>query len=136
MKNKKYWSKGQVAFAAYLAGPLGGSYFIGNNYRTMGEDAKARAAYLFGIATTLSFFLMPWGFITWLENTSFRSFIPIAIAIMMMYFSEYAQKESLDKLAEDGAERNSHWKAVGVVLLFLIALFFPLFLLFLYVVGL
>lgn len=114
------WSVFQISIASYLAGPLVGFYFLGNNFKEMGFRDDAKKCYLAGIGFTalLSCILY---FIS--ENISNRIppfYISIIISSIVLSFTHYKQKSLIDEKMSQGAKRFSGWWCILMMFSFII----------------
>lgn len=123
---QKFWTIPQIFLASYLAGPIGGCYFVGRNYRELGSPDLAKRSYLFGLGGTillfLLFFLIPENIVAKIPS----SIIPLSITSVISSIAQAYQKKEIDERLNDGGKRFSYWWCV-LIALSLLVLQLPLF---------
>ncbi|WP_068469875.1 hypothetical protein [Candidatus Protochlamydia phocaeensis] len=119
-KVQHFWDHSQIFLAAYLAGPIGGCYFLGRNYMQSGQPAYARLCYaagllgLMGILTILAF--IP----TYALEHIPKSIIPISYSAIIAGFAYGYQKNLIEEQVKEGNKRFSYWWCLLIILSLLI----------------
>lgn len=107
-KKHSLWSVGQITLASYLAGPAGGCYLLGRNYKKLGQPTSSKKSYLLSIVGTLllaSLLLL-------LPEETFshipKMIIPITYTSAITAIATY-QKKSIKEMRANGEKRHSYW---------------------------
>ncbi|WP_199268628.1 hypothetical protein [Myroides fluvii] len=112
----KMYSSNAIAMATFLGGPLVAGYLIRENYRALGEEKKAKQAWILGIIATVVIF----GGLLLLSDTIVER-IPNYIfpAIFAGIVSWIVEVKQGDKLRQHKAFNNvfySGWRSAGLAL--------------------
>jgi hypothetical protein len=108
---KRFYTPGQITWAAFLGGPLAGFWFISKNFLFLNEPEKAKTAIAYGVAA--SFVL---GAIVLVLNKIFPHFSPDEV-LPFAYagaVGAYARTVSLPLLSADAALKGSTWHVFGL----------------------
>lgn len=120
---KELATRGIIYFSTIIAGPLGGCYFIGRNFKALGNCKEAKKWYLWGILSTLLLFgliaILPQ---TWLKHVPHIIVPAIYAAIIGSYFTKLQGKLVTDKIAE-GWKKYAWYKALGLTILCCLVMF-------------
>lgn len=119
-EGKRFWNQSQIFLAAYLAGPIGGCYFMGRNYTQSGQPAYAKLCYasgllgIMGILTILAF-IPEYA----LERIP-KSIIPLTYSAIIAGFAHSYQKDLIEEKLKEGNKRFSYWWCLLIILSLLI----------------
>jgi hypothetical protein len=124
---QKYWTSPQIYVASWLGGPVAGCYFLGRNFRKLGNPRAAKRTYLGGILGTLALciiaMLIPQEFFDRIPKSLFPMFAVFAVGA----FGERLQRKTIKEKIEQGEPRHSFWWCL-LVSLSLLILQLPFFL--------
>lgn len=113
----KLYTINQGVFATFFGGPIGGTILLAQNYKQFGCPQSARRAIVSGIIITCA--LVPVTLI--LPQNTPNAVLPIGYSIAFRIIAERLQGTELKSRIEQGAERQSWWRAIGIaVVAFLI----------------
>lgn len=116
MKNK-YFSIRAISIATYLGGPLVGGILVSLNFKRFQQKEKAYWALIISFLATV---VLMWTIFQVPENILERIpnfLLPLIYTPIVVFIAEKQQKQEIQKLAEQEAEKEPWWKAVGVGLL-------------------
>lgn len=102
-----------VGIAAFIGGPLGGTWVITQNLKRIGQSRGQRGAWLIGISLSLLLLFLSGQ----LADNTFALPLNIATALVMHYCGKEYFGAALDNHATAGGSLHSNWRAAGVGLL-------------------
>ena len=114
----KLYSLGAVALGTFFGTPIAGAYFIVQNLKQLGRSAETTQAWAMGVGVfvallALSFFLP--------DSMPATPITAIQVAGMYFYAKQLMEKDVTTRRAVGGLFFST-WRAVGIGLLFLMAL--------------
>lgn len=124
-----------AGLATFFGTPVAGAWVIGQNLKRLGRQQEVQKAWLTGIGIMLLIFVVAW----FLPDSFPAAPINIAAVFAMHQYAKQSTGEALDRHTASGGTFLSNWRALGVSLLFLLAVMAALFglsLVFFYFLGL
>lgn len=112
----KLYSSNAIAMATFLGGPLVAGYLLCENYRVLGEEKKAKQAFVLGIIATIVVFggllLLPETIVDRIPNYVF----PAIFAGIASWIVETKQGDILRQHKAFGNAFYSGWRSAGLAL--------------------
>lgn len=113
------WSVSQIIFASFIAGPLGGCYFLGRNYKTCGRIDLSKKCYYAGVISSIVLFVaMFLAVLKGATSNTLVSMIPAMITGCTVAFASQQKKWTKEKFPHLG-KRHSYFKCFLVAFSFL-----------------
>lgn len=107
-----FYTAAQVAFGAFLGGPLAGIFMLAKNFKRLGMEDHAATTGFWGLILivpfTFAMFLIP-------ESVPGAA-VPAAICVIFMALVKNYQQAGIDDLEKSGTIRFTHWRMIGVAL--------------------
>lgn len=108
----KLYKDRPIYIGTFLGGPLVAGYLMAENYRHLGQQDKAKAAWVISIISTFALFAVIF-FVPGIENVP-RYIIPIAYALIARYLVQKLQGSDIKKHIENGGQTYTVWRAVWI----------------------
>jgi len=121
-KTQKLWSIGQIGVASFLSGPIGGCFLISQNFKVLGEKKAAKKTFWFGALATLLIFAICFSLPEELVVKFPKVIVPAMYTALLTSFARKRQKGAIDAHLQQGGKRASHFKLIGISILFLLLL--------------
>jgi len=126
-ERKQYlWSVTQISLASYIAGPVGGCYFLGRNYQALGQLEYSKKCYVAGISGVILLlsiiFLIPEDLMASIPPIVF----PLAYTSLISSFAHTYQKGVIEAKLAEGSRQFSYWW-LFIVTISLLVIQVPLF---------
>jgi len=119
---KKLWSIGQISVGTFLAGPIGGCFLISQNFKALGEEKSAKRTFWFGFLGTLLFFAALFSIPEYIIEKVPNVIFPAVYTTLLTSFARTRQKSAIEQHLSQGGKRRSHFKLIGISILFLLLL--------------
>jgi hypothetical protein len=116
---EKAYSPGQVAGAAFIGGPLGGSILLASNFALFGPPIGKGQTIFWGVLATAVVFALAFVLPENFPNTV----LPAAYILAFQQIAQRYHGAEFRSYIESGGSRYSHWRVLGIGLLCLLALF-------------
>jgi len=120
--NRKLWSIGQIAFGTFFAGPIGGCFFISQNFKALGEEKSAQRTFWSGLLGTIIFFAALFSIPEHIVEKVPNFIFPVIYTSFLVPFAGARQKDAIKHYLAQGGKRQSHFKLIGISSLFLLLL--------------
>lgn len=111
----RVWTPTQIWWASFLSGPIGGCYFLGQNYKTLGKKAYFKKSLMMGaiaslLLSTLAFFDLP-KWIPWYLPLLLQALVTRDVAVR-------SQGVKIKEILGAGGKKNSSFKLLYITALF------------------
>ncbi len=117
--NRKIYNENMVRVSTLLAGPFACAYLMAQNYKTLGDEKRARRTLLYGGLITIlvfgSLILLPDAVLDKVPNF----LLPVVFAATAQLLVRKYQLPELELFLTSGGGKHSNWKVAGVSLVVL-----------------
>ena len=112
-RNDKFYTVNQIALAAFIGGPLGGTILLAKNYQGLGASRSASRAVVCGLLFT--FALVPVALI--LPERTPRIALPLGYTIALRIIAERLQAAEINARINAGDLQQSWWLTLGLTII-------------------
>jgi hypothetical protein len=121
------YTRGQIGFATFLGGPIGGTWLLARNFSRLRRPAAARMSLVLGVLATVLLVIVGLSGVLGTTTASFGSFPAILTIVAMVGIASATQGNELRQHVELGGGLVSSWYAfasglIGLVITFAIAI--------------
>lgn len=117
----KIYTKKSIGLATFFGGPIVTGYMVSENFKSFGEQEKARAAMINGLFGTAVFFsallAIPEKYMELIPTSLSNSLFPALYTMIGVWWMEKVQGNNIKQHIEQGGGTYSRWKASGIGLI-------------------
>lgn len=106
----KIWTPLQIGVASFVAGPLGGCYFMGDNLKTLGNQNSFKNMLWIGIGGNLALILLTLFISPYIPT----QVITMAYVVALFTYAKQTQGETIARFLREGGVRGS-WLRLGLI---------------------
>ena len=112
--DRNIYNENMVRVSTLLAGPFAAAYLMAENYKTFGQEKRARQTLIFGLATTVFIFgtllLLPEKLLDKVPHF----LLPILFSIVAQFMMRKFQTSEVEAYLTEGGHKHSNWKVARV----------------------
>ena len=106
----KLYSPKQIVGAAFLGTPIAGGIVMAENFRALGNDARAKATIQVSIALTVTVFVLAF----YLPERTPTSLLPAAYCGLFLWYANKYQLKPFERHMAAGGPQQSNWRVFGI----------------------
>lgn len=112
--NRKIYNENMVRVSTLLAGPFAAAYLMAQNYKTFGEEKRARQTLLYGAIFTVFVFgtllVLPEKVLDKMPHI----LLPLLFSVIAQFLMRKFQTPEVENYLNAGGQKHSNWKVAGV----------------------
>ena len=112
--DRKIYNENMVRISTLLAGPFAAAYLMAENYKTFGQEKRARQTLLYGAIATIFIFgtllVLPEKVV---EKVPYF-LLPVLFAIIAQFFMRKLQTPEIETYLAGGGQKHSRWAVARV----------------------
>ncbi len=104
------YSPVQTGVAAFIGGPLAGCWLLATNFAMLSKPAARTRTIIVGVVVTVLVFALS----LYLPEDFPNLIIPFVYTVVFHQVAKQLQGDEFSQFVEEGGQRFSHWRVVGI----------------------